>query len=151
MENNRDIRPNCHTKGQRKDQDKPLDEDDLTDEAREGLVFTFKASPGWLKNFMKRQDIATLKLKGEKADADFEAVDTWIVKWITEWDKYYLNRHPKTFRQAIQLVVNFDEAGIQYKSLPQYSLIKRGEEIRAKKPIKARISALFGAAANGHR
>ena len=43
------------TKGQRKNQDKPLDEeDDLTDEAREALVFTFKASPGWLKNFMKR-------------------------------------------------------------------------------------------------
>ena len=43
------------TKGQRKIQDKPLDkEDDLTDEAREALVFTFKASPGWLKNFMKR-------------------------------------------------------------------------------------------------
>ena len=40
------------TKGQRKNQDKPLDEeDDLTGEA---LVFTFKASPGWLKNFMKR-------------------------------------------------------------------------------------------------
>ena len=42
------------SKGQRNDQDKPLDEDDLTDEAREGLVFTFKASPGWYKNFMKR-------------------------------------------------------------------------------------------------
>ena len=43
------------TKGQRKKQDKPLDEeDDLTDEACKGLVFTFKASPGWYKNFMKR-------------------------------------------------------------------------------------------------
>ena len=40
------------SKGQRND--KPLDKDDLTDEAREGLVFTFKASPGWYKNFMKR-------------------------------------------------------------------------------------------------
>ena len=43
------------SKGQRKDQDKPLgEEDDLTDEAREGLGFTFEASPGWYKNFMKR-------------------------------------------------------------------------------------------------
>ena len=51
----------------------------------------------------------------------------------------------------INIIVNFDECGFQYKSLPQYSYFGRKEEIRAKKPILARITGLFGATASGHK
>ena len=49
------------------------------------------------------------------------------------------------------VLVNFDEAGFQYKSIPQYSYVSKKTEIRAKKPIKARITGLFGATAAGHK
>ena len=55
------------------------------------------------------------------------------------------------FKQVISIIINFDEYGFQYKSLPQYSYHDRQEEIRAKKTIRARITGLFGAAANGHK
>ena len=45
-------------------------------------VFRFKASPGWLSNFMKRNDVAFLKIKGEKGSADYEAVKKWVDEWI---------------------------------------------------------------------
>ena len=35
--------------------------------------------------------------------------------------------------------------------MPQYSYVTRGKEIRAKKPVKARITGLFGATASGHK
>ena len=90
-------------------------------------------------------------MKGEKGSADYKAVDEWVVKWITTFNDVWLKKHPKTFRQAVYLIVNFDESGFQYKSIPQYSLVKRNTEIRAKKPVKARLTGLFGATASGHK
>ena len=114
-----------------------LEEEDKSDEDPNttDAVFRFKASHGWLKNFKIRQNVAFLKLKGEKGSADYEAVEDWVDEWITRFYQLYLKEYPKTFRQAVFLVVNFDESGFQYKSIPQYSLVMRGTEIRAKKKL----------------
>ena len=106
------------------DDDQSDEEDPNTISTAEDGVFNFKASPGWLKNFMVRQNVATLKMKGEKGDADYEAVDKWVHDWLTKFYQHYIQYYPMPFRQAFILVVNFDEAGFQYKSIPQYSLVK---------------------------
>ena len=81
-----------------------VEEEGLSDEEDDVStisVFRFKASPGWLTNFMTRHDVAFLKMKGEKGSADYEAVDEWVVKWITTFNDVWLKKHPKTFRQAV--------------------------------------------------
>ena len=44
--------------------------------------------------------------------------------------------------------MNYEECWFEYKSLPQHSYLGRDQEIREKKPRKARIAALFGATLN---
>ena len=68
------------------DEEVPVEEEETSDE-EDGestvTVFRFKASPGWLSNFMKRHDVAFLKMKGEKGSADYEAVEEWVDEWIS--------------------------------------------------------------------
>ena len=90
-------------------------------------------------------------MKGEKGSADYNAVDPWIHEWLTLLYTQYVQQHQKTLAQAITIIVNFDECGIQYKSLPQYSYLEKKQEIRAKKPVLCRITGLFGSSANGRK
>ena len=121
------------------------------DEEDPTSVLKFKASPGWIEKFLQRHEVGRYKMKGEKGSADYEAVDPWIHEWLTFLHTDYVLRHKKTLRQVLNIVVNFDECGFQYKSLPQYSYLIKNQEIRAKKPQRARITGLFGATANGHK
>ena len=82
-------------------------------------------------------NVAFLKMKVEKGSADYDAVDKCVDKWIKKLNDLYIKRYPMTFRQALILVVNFDECGFQYKSMPQYSYVSRGKEIRAKKTCQS--------------
>ena len=59
------------SQGQRNEQHMVLDEEDTNNDSE----FRFTASPGWLKNFMERCNVAFLKMKGEKGSADYDAVD----------------------------------------------------------------------------
>ena len=54
-----------------------LEAEDHSDEVdtNPDLEFRFSASPGWLKNFQDRCNVAYLKMKGKKGSADYEAVD----------------------------------------------------------------------------
>ena len=88
-------------------------------------------------------------MKGEKGSADHEAIEPWLNEWFDFLNTHYVQRHHRTLRQVLTIILNFDECGFQYKSLPQYSYHSRGEEIHAKKPIRARITGLFGASATG--
>ena len=85
-----------------------------------------------VKKFKERCNVGHLKMKGEKGSADYEAVDKWVDEWINRFNNTYIKKYPRSFRQALVLVVNFDECGFQYKSMPQYSYVTRGKEIRAK-------------------
>ena len=59
--------------------------------------------------------------------------------------------YSQSLAQLMTIIINFDEAGIQYKSIPQRSYVGRDCEIRAKKPTRCRITGLFGASATGHK
>ena len=85
-------------------------EEELSDEEDDVStisVFRFKASPGWLNNFMQRKNVAFLKLKGEKGSADEEVVDQWVHDWMTSFCDVYMTDFPMPFRQAVHIVVNF--------------------------------------------
>ena len=126
-------------------------EDPSSEEDTDDIEFRFTASPGWLKKFQQRCDVGHLKMKGEKGSAHYESVGEWIDDWFKFLNLSYVQQHHKTLRQVLKIIVNFDECGFQYKSLPQNSYVSRDQEIRAKKPIRARITGLFGATADGHR
>ena len=97
------------------------DEDDETSASE----YKFVASAGWLKKFLDRHDLGRHHMKGEKGSADHEAVDPWIHEWLTFLHTDYVLKHHKTLKQVIHIIVNFDECGFQYKSLPQYSYLSK--------------------------
>ena len=90
-------------------------------------------------------------MKGEKGSAYYNAIDPWIHEWLSLLHTRYVLTHNKTLNLVINIIVNFDECGFQYKSLPQYSYIGKKEEIRAKKPLLGRITGLFGSSANARK
>ena len=83
--------------------------------------FKVSASAGWVYNFLNRHDLRKLKMKGEKGSADFDAVAPWVKEWLTFIHTQYVQKHHKTLQQVITIIVNFDECGFQFKSIPQYS------------------------------
>ena len=121
------------------DPDDPIAVDNSNSEDEDGDGDTtqselrFVASPGWIQKFMARHNVARLKMKGEKGSADHEAIEPWINEWLAFLHAEYVIKHHKTLKQVISIIINFDECGFQYKSLPQYSYHGRQEEIRAKK------------------
>ena len=111
------------------DPDEPREvEEPSEDEESDEVEYRFTASPGWLSNFQGRYDLGRLRMKGEKGSADHEAVDEWIHSWFTFLHTNYVQAHHKTLQQVIKIIVNFDECGFQYKSLPQYSYHSQKEE-----------------------
>ena len=84
-------------------------------------------------------------MKGEKGSADYDAVGPWVKERLTFLHTHYVQKHHKILEQVITIIVNFDECGFQFKSLPHYSYLDKHQEIRAKKPVLARITGLFGA------
>ena len=132
------------------DPDDPMENSENEDEERDPQ-FKFVASSVWVLNFLVRHDSQRLKMKGEKGSADHAAVAPWVHEWLTFLHTDYVIKHQKTFQQVINIIVNFDECGSQFKSLPQYSYLGRTQEIRAKKPVLARITGLFGTTMSGRK
>ena len=118
----------------------PDSEDEDGDTSESELNFLF--SPGWIQKFMSLHNDVCV---------DSEPIEPWINEWLTFLHTEYVIKHHKTLKQVISIIVNFDECGFQYKSLPQYSYHGRKEEIRAKKTVRARITGFFGAAGNGRK
>ena len=135
------------------DPDDPNEEDveDRSDEEEDtGIDYKFVASPGWIQRFVERYDLQNYRMKGEKGSANYAAIEPWVSVWLRElYEDCQL--HDKSLTWLMTIIVNFDECGIQYKSLPQRSYVGRHHEIRAKKPNKARITGLFGATASGFK
>ena len=112
------------------DADDPSEEDFSSDEEEENsdVEYRFVASPGWIKNFLDRYDLDINKMKREKGCADFDAIEPWITGWLkTLFADYVLYR--KNLPQLLIVIVNFDECGFQYKSIPQRSYLSKKEEI----------------------
>ena len=130
--------------------DDPMGGEDEDEDEDEG-DFHFNASTGWFYRFCDRHGLGKLKMKGEQGSADYDAVGPWILEWLTFLHTEYVLKHHKTLQQVITIICNFDECGFQYKSLPQYSYVDKTQEIRAKKPVLARITGLFGATMTGRK
>ena len=94
------------------------DEDGDTSESELNFLF----SPGWIQKFMSLHNVVSV---------DYEPIEPWINEWLTFLHTEYVIKHHKTLKQVISIILNFDECGFQYKSLPQYSYHGRQEEIRA--------------------
>ena len=74
-------------------------------------------------------------MKGGKGSADYDAIEPWITGWLkTLYADCVL--YKKNLPQLLIVIVNFDECGFQYKSIPQFSYVSKKQEIRAMKPIK---------------
>ena len=115
------------------------DEDELDDSTGQNKPsvcnFNFVASPGWINRFNNRYDIKNLKQKGEKGSADYAAIEPWLHDWLrTVAEEGAL--YQCSLAQILTIIMNFDEAGIQYKSVPQRSYVDRNLEIKAKKNSK---------------
>ena len=48
-------------------------------------------------------------------------------------------------------MINFDEGGIQYKSIPKWGLVDIKQEIKAKKPLKSRFTVMLGTSSYVHK
>ena len=95
----------------------------------------FKASTGWLYNFLKRKEIRNVTLTGEAHSADAVAAKEFpdILKGIIEEGEY----HPNA-------IYNMDEAGLQYKRMSKSTfLAKQVKHARGRKADKSRFTVLF--------
>ena len=73
----------------------------------------FKASIGWVQKFVRRNQLGTYILKGEKGSNNYEAAVEFTEKFTT----YLATESFITTENVLQIVINFDEGGIQYKSI----------------------------------
>ena len=123
--------------------DEPSDVDDYSNFD----INQFKASIGWIQKFLRRQKLGSYILKGEKGSNDSEAAEAFA----KEFTAFLAREAWITVNNVLTIVINFDEAGIQYKSIPTRGIIDIKLEIKAKKPIKSRFTCMFGTTASGHK
>ena len=96
---------------------------------------------------MKRNGLGSYILKGEKGSNDYEAA----VAFTAEFTKYLAKEEFITVKNVLKIMINFDEGGIQYKSIPTRGLLDIKQEIKAKKPVKSRFTVCVGTSACGHK
>ena len=92
----------------------------------------FSASNGWLESFKKRHDVKASLLSGESADVNEDVVRSWSVRVIDICAGY----EPKD-------VFNVDETGVFFRTLPDRSLVVKGDACKGGKLAKDRIITLM--------
>ena len=108
-------------------------------------VKQFKASIGWVQKFVNRHDLGSYILKGEKGSNDYEAA----VKFTADFTTFLARESFINTQNILKIMINFDEGGIQYKSIPKRGIVDIKREIKAKKPAKARFTVCVGTTADG--
>lgn len=99
----------------------------------------FKLSEKWFTNFKKRHEMKFKKLNGEASSVpeDTEEKMNTIRSAILE-SGFPANR-----------IYNFDETGLEYRSLGNYTYALKGDMCRGRKQDKTRVSILFGVNGDG--
>ena len=118
-----------------------------TRQSADGGYKSFVASSGWCSRFLTRNELGNYMLTGEKASNDYPAAEKFRKDFTT-----YLAECPEiSVKSVITIVINFDEGGVQFRSLPQRGYVDKKLVIKAKKPIKSRITVMFGSSMAGHK
>ena len=111
------------------------------------LYHTFKASAGWCSNFITRNKLGSYTLSGEKASNDYVRAAAFKKDFTT-----HMSLLPEiTVETVIKVLINCDEGGLQYRSIPQRGYVSNNVIIKAKKPIKSRITIMFASTMHGHK
>ena len=100
----------------------------------------FTASNGWLHSFQKRHNIKQAVLSGEAADVQQTTVDEWCQRLPTIYQGY-----------ALKDVFNADETCLFYRTLPERSLVAKGDGCHGGKKAKDRITVLLVCSATGEK
>ena len=106
-------------------------------------ISEFKASNGWLQNFMKRHGLTTMNLCGEGAEVDKN--DPELLKALDEFYDVISNYHPDN-------IYNADETGLFYKLIPRITVLLPSEsrmDTRGKKEPKDRVTLTVCSNASG--
>ena len=95
----------------------------------------FKASSGWLNNFLKRKEFKNVKFTGERASADDEAARSFpiILKGLIEEGGYTKDQ-----------IYNLDETRFYYKTMARSTFISKAQkQARGKKLDKSCFTIMF--------
>lgn len=100
----------------------------------------FMASNGWLECFKAHHNISCAVLSGESADVEQIAVNDWEKRLDALLEGYEL-----------QDIFNADETGVFFRSMPEKSLVVRGEMCAGGKKSKDRLTLLLACSATGEK
>merc|ERR1739842_289756 len=109
-------------------------------------VYIFNASNGWARNFLKRHNIHSVRTQGEMGSNKEVNAKEFVDKLRDE----LIDRGiaPKII---VRILLNIDETGIVYKSVPKRTYKFIGTLFMAKKPLKDRVKVLVGASMDGFK
>ena len=108
--------------------------------------FTYDGSGGWLRNFCKRHNLHNVLRQGEMGSNDQQAAKDYVAELRVE-----LVDSGLTPKKVVQILLNIDETGIVYKSLPKRTYKIIGETFKARKSFKDRVTVLVGASMDGFK
>ena len=102
----------------------------------------FTASNGWLESFRKSYGIreTTTSISGEAGDVDVTTVKAWMERFPEITQGY-----------ALKDIINMDELGLFFKTLPQRGLVQKGKKGRGGKQCKKRCTVALFVAADGSK
>ena len=75
-------------------------------------------------------------------------INTAKKEFAASFTKFMIHWSPNT---VTEIILNFDEFGLQYKSVPKRSYMTKQEPCLAKKPIRTRVSLFLGTTMSGHK
>ena len=109
-------------------------------------VYIFTASNGWARNFLKRHNIHSVRTQGEMGSNKEVDAKEFVDKLRNE----LIDRGiaPKII---VRILLNIDETGIVYKSVPKRTYKIIGTPFMARKPLKDRVTVLVGASMDGFK
>lgn len=100
----------------------------------------FTASNGWLYKWMKRNNIHSSALSGDRAEVSHETVDDWIKRVPSICEGY-----------ETEDIFNCDETGLYFRAMPTKSMVVKGQDAAGVKTSKERFTVFLGASVTGEK